>query len=47
LIVLLTKHLGLSHGKIAALLRDWFGLRVRPSGVTHALQRAARQAAPT
>lgn len=47
LIVLLNKQLGLSHGKIASLLRDWFGLRVRPSGVTHALHRAARQAAPT
>jgi transposase len=47
LIVLLNKHFGLSHGKVAALLRDWFGLRVRPSGVTHALHRAARQAAPT
>lgn len=47
LIVLLNKHLGLSHGKIAAFLQDWFGLRVRPSGVTHALHRAARQAAPT
>jgi transposase len=47
LIVLLNKHLGLSHGKIAGLLRDWFGLRVRPSGVTHALHRAARQAAAT
>jgi transposase len=47
LMVLLNKQLGLSHGKIAALLRDWFGLRVRPSGVTHALHRAARQAAPT
>lgn len=47
LIVLLNKHLGLSHGKVAALLRDWFGLHVRPSGVTHALHRAARQAAPT
>lgn len=47
LIVLLNKHLGLSHGKIAALLREWFGLHVRPSGVTHALHRAARQAAPT
>jgi transposase len=46
-IVLLNKQLGLSHGKIAALLRDWFGLPVRPSGVTHALHRAARQAAPT
>src|SRR5262249_14681175 len=47
LIVLLNKQLGLSHGKIAALLRDWFGLHVQPSAVTHALHRAARQAAPT
>ncbi len=47
LIVLLNKQLGLSHGKTAGLLRDWFGLHVRPSGVTHALHRAARQAAPT
>lgn len=47
LIVLLNKHLGVSHGKTAVLLRDWFGLSVRPSGVTHALHRAARQAAPT
>ena len=47
LIVLLNKQLGLSHGKIAVLLRDWFGLHVRPSAVTHALHRAARQAAPT
>lgn len=47
LIVLLNKYLGLSHGKIATLLRDWFGLTVRPSAVTHALHRAARQAAPT
>jgi transposase len=47
LIVLLNKQLGLSHGKIAALLREWFGLHLRPSGVTHALHRAARQAAPT
>ena len=47
LIVLLNKQLGLSHGKIAVLLRDWFGLPVRPSAVTHALHRAARQAAPT
>jgi transposase len=47
LIVLLNKQLGLSHGKIAALLRDWFGLQVRPSAVTHALHRAARQAGPT
>lgn len=47
LIVLLNKALGLSHGKIARLLCDWFGLTVRPSAVTHALHRAARQAAPT
>lgn len=47
LIVLLNKQFGLSHGKIAGLLRDWFGLCVQPSAVTHALHRAARQAAPT
>jgi transposase len=47
LIVLLNKQLGLSHGKIATLVRDWFGLHLRPSGVTHALHRAARQAVPT
>lgn len=47
LIVLLNTRLGLSHGKVAALLRDWFGLRVRPGGVTHALRRAARHAAPS
>jgi transposase len=47
LIVLLNKYLGLSHGKVATLLRDWFGLTLRPSAVTHALHRAARQAAPT
>lgn len=47
LIVLLNKQLGLSHGKVTTLLRDWFGLSMRPSAVTHALHRAARQAAPT
>lgn len=47
LIVLLNKHLGLSHGKVAALLHDGFGLTVRPSDGTHALHRAARHAAPT
>lgn len=47
LIVLLNKQLGVSHGKIATLLHDWFDLSVRPSGVTHTLHRAARQAAPT
>jgi len=33
LIVVLNRELGLSHGKIATLLRDWFGLSVRPSAV--------------
>lgn len=47
LIVLLNKQFGLSHGKSATLLRAWFGLAVRPSAITHALHRAARQAAPT
>ena len=47
LIVLLNKQLGLSHGKVAALLRTWFGLHVTASAVTHALHRAARQAAPS
>jgi transposase len=47
LIVVLNKQLGLSHGKIATLLRDWFGLHIQPSGVTHALHRAARHASPT
>jgi transposase len=37
----------LSHGKVAALLRTWFGLHVTASAVTHALHRAARQAAPS
>jgi transposase len=47
LMVVLNKQLGLSHGKVATVLRDWFGLRVRPSGVTQALHRAARRATPT
>ncbi len=47
LIVQLNKQFGLLHAKIAALLRDWFGLAVQPSGITNALHRAARQAAPT
>ena len=47
LMVVLNKYLGLSHAKIATLLRDWFTLTLRPSAVTHALHRAARQAAPT
>lgn len=47
LIVVLNKQLGLSHGKVARLLREWFGLAVTPSTVTRALHRAARQAQPT
>ena len=46
-IVLLNKRFGLSHGKTAAVLREWFHLDVRASAVTHALHRAARQAMPT
>lgn len=46
-LVLLNKQFGLSHGKTAAVLRDWFQLDVQPSGVTQALHRVARHAAPT
>ena len=45
--VQLNKQLGLSHGKIATLLRDRFGVTVTSSTVTRALHRAARQARPT
>jgi transposase len=47
LLVLLNKQFGLSHGKCAALIREWWGLEITPSAVTQALHRAARQAAPT
>ena len=47
LIVLLNKHFGLSHGKVARLLRERFKLTVTTSTVTRALHRAARQAQPT
>ena len=47
LIVVLNKQLGLSHGKVARLLRERFGLGVTASTVTRALHRAARQAQPT
>ena len=47
LISVLNKHLGLSHAKVATLLRERFGLSVTPSAVTQALHRAARQAQPT
>ena len=47
LMVQLNKQLGLSHGKIATLLRDRFAVAVTSSTVTRALHRAARQARPT
>ena len=47
LIVVLNKQLGLSHGKVARLLRERFGVAVTASTVTRALHRAARQAQPT
>jgi transposase len=45
--VLLNKRFGLSYGKIAALLRDRFGLRVTCGGLVQAVHRAARRAQPT
>jgi transposase len=47
LAVLLNKRFGLPYGKITALLRDRFGLRVTRGGLVHAVHRAARQAQPT
>ena len=45
--VLLNKRCGLSYGKIAALLRDRFGLTVTTGGLVQAVHRAARAAQPT
>lgn len=45
--ILLNKRYGLPYGKITALLRDRFGLRVTRGGLVHAVHRAARQAQPT
>jgi transposase len=47
LAVLLNKRYGLAYGKIAALLRDRFGLTVTRGGLVHAIHRAARQTQPT
>jgi transposase len=47
LAVLLNKRFGLPYGKIAALLRDRFGLTVTRGGLVHAVHRTARQAQPT
>jgi transposase len=45
--VLLKQRYGLAYGKIAALLRDRFGLTVTRGGLVHTIHRAARQAHPT
>ncbi|HEX2311388.1 MAG TPA: IS66 family transposase, partial [Vicinamibacterales bacterium] len=45
--VLLNKRYGLPYGKIAALLRDRFGLTITRGGLVQAIHRAARQAQPT
>ena len=47
LAVLLNKRSGLPYGKIAALLRDRFGLTITRGGLVQAIHRAARQAQPT
>jgi transposase len=45
--VLLNKRCGLAYGKIAALLRDRFGLTVTRGGLVQAIHRTARQTQPT
>ena len=45
-IVHLNKQAGLSHGKIAAFFWTLFGIRVTPSGVCQAMQRAGRRCEP-
>jgi transposase len=47
LAVLLNKRYGLPYGKIAALLRERFGLTVTRGGLVHAIHRSARHAQPT
>ncbi len=47
LAVLLNKRYGLPYGKIAALLRDRFGLTVTRGGLVQAVHRTARHAQPT
>jgi transposase len=46
LVVVLNKRYGLSHEKIAELLRSW-GVKVSRSGLCQAIQRAAAKAEPT
>lgn len=43
----LNKIAGLSHGKIADYFQTLFGIRVTPSGVCQAMQRAAKRCEPT
>ena len=45
--VLLNRRCGLAYGRIAALLRNRFGLTVTPGGLVQAIHRAARQSQPT
>jgi transposase len=47
LVVVLNKQLGLSFGKIVALLAQLYGVTVTRSGLVHAVHRVARQARPT
>ena len=47
LAVLLNKRFGVPYGKIAALLRDRFGLTVTRGGLVQAVHRTARHAQPT
>ena len=45
--VLLNKRYGMAYGKIAALMRDRFGLSVTRGALVHVVHRAARRAQPT
>lgn len=45
-LVYLNKHAGLSHGKIADVFAALFGIRLTPSGVCQAMQRAGRRCEP-
>ena len=45
--VLLNKRYGIAYGKIAALLRDRFGLTITRGGLVHTIHRAARKAQST
>ena len=47
LVARLHKEVGMPLAKMAALLRERFGLTVTPGGLVHVLHRAARVAAPT